>query len=373
MRGMTDESVTNLYFDYSGGRENAPTLTVMVGPAGSGKSTVARSVVNWHAGGTVRVNRDTLRAMLYCGSPWNNAKEQVIRRLEEESVRLLLSMGVDVIVDDTNCSARTRHKLEQIARASRARFHLEIMNTDKKECLRRNALRGGGERVPDEAVEQHFKRLAAGAPVVPAGYALGSENRAADDWEDLLEGTLLLRLPDAGIVVCDIDGTAADAEGIRDPFDETRVLLDRPREGVARWLRGLYPSYNILLFSGRHSSVYVKADGQEQEVNVCKDTCDWFEAYGIPFDHILMRPEGSSASDHIVKQRKLDALLRVFPRERIAFAIDDRWKIVEQVWRANGVKVYPVGGTPVHGEGCTFRPDKRGWRHCPQCGALEDF
>ena len=44
MRGMTDESVTNLYFDYSGGRENAPTLTVMVGPAGSGKSTVARSV-----------------------------------------------------------------------------------------------------------------------------------------------------------------------------------------------------------------------------------------------------------------------------------------------------------------------------------------
>ena len=86
-----DESVTNLYFDYSGGKEGAPTLTVMVGPAGSGKSTVARSVVNWGQGRTVRVNRDTLRAMLYCDSPWNNAKEQVIRRLEEEAVRLLLA------------------------------------------------------------------------------------------------------------------------------------------------------------------------------------------------------------------------------------------------------------------------------------------
>ena len=373
MKG-TDKSVTDLYLDYSGGKENAPTLTVMVGPAGSGKSTVARSVVNWHAGRTVRVNRDTLRAMLYCDSPWNNSKEQVIRRLEEESIRLLLSTGVDVIVDDTNCSARTRHRLEQIARASRARFHLEIMNTGKAECLRRNALREGRERVPDEAIEQHFKRLAAGAPVVPAGYALGSENRAVDDWEDLLEGRLVLRLPEAPIVVCDIDGTAADAEGVRDPFDETRVLLDRPREGVARWLRGLYPSFNIFLFSGRHDSVYVKgADGQEQEVNVCKDTCDWFEAYRIPFDHILMRPEGSSASDHIVKQRMLDALLRVFPKDRLAFAIDDRWKIVMQVWKANGIKVYPVGGTPVHGDNCTSVPDKGGWRHCPDCGALEDF
>ena len=65
-------SFTEQYFDYSNGREDAPTLTVMVGPAGSGKSTIAKSVVNWAAGKTVRLNRDTIRGMLYADSPWNH-------------------------------------------------------------------------------------------------------------------------------------------------------------------------------------------------------------------------------------------------------------------------------------------------------------
>ena len=83
-------SFTEQYFDYSGGRENAPTMTVMVGPAGSGKSTIAKSVVNWAAGKTVRVNRDTIRAMMYCDLPWTSAKEDAVRKLEEEAIRMFL-------------------------------------------------------------------------------------------------------------------------------------------------------------------------------------------------------------------------------------------------------------------------------------------
>lgn len=142
-------SYTEQYYDYSAGRENAPTMTVMVGPAGSGKSTIAKSVVNWHAGKTVRVNRDTIRGMLYADSPWNHAKEDVVRKLEEEAIRMCLGMGLNVIVDDTNCVSRTRQKLEEIARGARVKFCLTMMNTDKEECKKRNALRTGKECVPE--------------------------------------------------------------------------------------------------------------------------------------------------------------------------------------------------------------------------------
>jgi predicted kinase len=152
-------SFTEQYFDYSNGREDAPTLTVMVGPAGSGKSTIAKSVVNRHAGKTVRLNRDTLRAMLFADSPWNHAKEDVVRKLEEEAIRMCLGMGLNVIVDDTNCVSRTRQKFEEIARGARVKFCLTVMNTDKEECLRRNALRTGKEVVPKEAIDLQFKRL----------------------------------------------------------------------------------------------------------------------------------------------------------------------------------------------------------------------
>ena len=45
-------------------------LTVMVGPAGSGKSTVAKQVVKKDRGNTARLNRDTLRSMMYPEFPW---------------------------------------------------------------------------------------------------------------------------------------------------------------------------------------------------------------------------------------------------------------------------------------------------------------
>jgi predicted kinase len=362
------------YMDYSGGKENAPTLTVMVGPAGSGKSTHARSLVNWAAGATVRVNRDTIRAMLYCDSPWNHSKEDVVRKYEEEGIRMFLAMGLNVIVDDTNCVSRTRQKLEEIARGARVKFCLHVMNVDKEECKRRNALRTGKECVPEEAIDQQFKRLRE-TTVRPAGYGLDETNRAVDDWNELIAAGMgrsefRERLPGAPWVFCDVDGTLAENLGERNQFDESKVLLDACREPVAAWVRALYPTHNIAIVSGRHDTC-------------CNDTCDWLEMYKVPFDLILMRPATSYVSDHIVKQNILDALLKVIDKGRIAFSIDDRPKVVNQVWRNAKIKVYPVGGmvaapgeqATAHTASCTFdlANVKKGFRRCPSCGALEDF
>jgi len=346
------------FFDYSLGREGAPTLTAMVGPAGSGKSTVAKDAVTRASGSAVRLNRDTLREMLFSEAAWSHQNEEAVRRLEEEGIRILLSMGLDVVVDDTNCVARTRRRLEEIAKGARARFCLCVMGTDKEECKRRNALREGRARVADGVIDQHFKKLAE-APVEPVGYGLDPGNRAVNDWLGLLDGTYRPRLPGKDWIICDVDGTLADHRGRRGAYDETRVGLDLCREPVAAWVRANWPERNVAIFSGRHDS--------------CSgDTCDWMGACRVPFDLLLMRPAGSSVSDVIAKQRMLDALLTLVAKEDIAFVLDDRPKVVA-LWKANGLKVYPVGGTTGHAESCTFAPEKGGWRECPVCYALEDF
>ena len=359
MQRTDSSSFTEQHFDYSGGRTDAPTLIVMVGPAGSGKSTVAKSLVNWGQGKTVRLNRDELRKTLFVDSPWNHKNEDLVLKYEEEGIRVALGLRLNVVVDDTNCIARTRKNLEQIAKASRAKFCLIVMNMSEKECKTRNALRTGKECIPEAAIEGQFNNLRA-EPVTPYEYGVREYNRAVADREALQAGELRLRLPDAGIIICDIDGTVADCEGVRDAHDESQVLLDNCRQPVAAWLRALYPEKNIFMYSGRHD-------------DCSEDTCVWLDAHHVPFDYLLMRESGSSVGDEIVKQRLLELLLKLVPIERITFILDDRPKIIEGVWRANGIKVYPVGGTTAHTASCTFVPEKKGWKNCPVCWALEDF
>ena len=300
MKADDRKSFTNQYFDYSGGRGNPPMLTVMVGPAGSGKTTVTKSWVNWGRSDTVRFNRDSLRPMLFADVPWNNHNEDFVRKYEEEGVRMALAAGKDVVVDDTNCVARDRIRWERVARASRAKFCLCMMNTSFEECIKRNRVRGSAY-VPEEAIKRQFGQLRE-VPVRPQGYDLDAENRAFLDRQMLRSGQLPLRLPDGKFVICDIDGTLADCEGVREPHDEEKVLLDACREPVAAWLRALYPTHNILMVSGRGE-------------NCSADTCDWLASVNVQFDHIFMRPEGSGVSDHIVKQNILDEILKVIPPE----------------------------------------------------------
>ena len=238
------------------------------------------------------------------------------------------------------------------------------MNIDKEECKRRNALRTGKECVPESAIDQHFKRLRE-TTVRPFGYGMEEVNRAVSDWSDLNDaimgrGEFRERLPGAPWVICDVDGTLAENEGGRSQYDETKVLLDSCREPVAAWLRGWYSTHNIAIFSGRHS-------------DCSTDTVSWLEAYKIPFDIILMRASGDYRSDVVIKNELLHLLLKVVPKQNVKFVLDDRPKVIEGCWKANGIKVFPVGGTTQHSTNCTFDSSSKGWRRCPSCWALEDF
>ena len=368
---MADRGYTEQFVDYSGGRDGAPTLTVMVGISGSGKSVLTRDWVLRGYGRVLRFNRDNLRAMMYPGVTWENGgkrNEDLVRRYEQEGVRAALraSHVTDVIVDDTNCVLRTRYGWEEIARDTRSKFRLVLMTTSLAECIERDSKRTGIECVGEKVVRGQYKTLCE-ASVTPKQYSVAEPSRPVQERGALRQGEFPLRLPNAPVVLCDIDGTLANHNGpngefIRSPFDESKVLLDGVHTVVADWVRAIYPHYNVVIVSGRHDTCG-------------EDTVAWLEGHSIPFDHILMRAGGDNRSDFIIKKEILTELLTVLSQGQLAFVLDDRPQVVK-MWRENGLKVYPVAGTTVHRDTCPYGDNlaaMKGKRRCPDCGALEDF
>jgi arsenate reductase-like glutaredoxin family protein len=131
-------------------------------------------------------------------------------------------------------------------------------------------------------------------------------------------------------VIVDIDGTLANHEGVRGPFQWHKVHLDRPYEVIVKWVRNLSPEYRVFIVSGR--------DGSSR-----KSTEEWLRKHDIEYEKLYMRRARDFRKDTIVKKEILDQILRTVPKESIAFVIDDRPSVVE-MWRENGLRVFPARG-----------------------------
>jgi hypothetical protein len=309
--------------------------------------------------------------MLFPGVEWSNYNEELTRRAERDGVSVALRLGRDVIVDNTNLDGRTRYGWEEFARLARVKLRQIVLTTPEDVCIERDALRQGSEHLGEEIIKKHFKLLGKSSTALRA-YDPLPLNRAFLDRESLRAGEFPLRLPNAPIVLCDVDGTLAthvgiDGRELRSPYDETRVLSDLCHEAIAQRIRELYPTHTIIIVSGRHD-------------DCCSDTEVWLEAHNIPFDYLLMRPSGSSEHDYDVKQLILDELLTVVPKSQIAYVLDDRKQVVD-MWKRNGLRVVvaargQIVDNPVwvHTEGCQFAlAETKGYRRCDECGALESF
>jgi hypothetical protein len=142
------------------------------------------------------------------------------------------------------------------------------------------------------------------------------------------------------IVLVDLDGTLTDPAArlhyVQDPAKKNwngffaEVDRDPPVEAVARWVRELAKHYTVVLVSGRPMD---KAG---------EKTLWWLRHYRIPYKHLFMRRGGDRRPDTETKAEILRDLLRMMPKEKILFAIDDRASVVEQVWRKNAIRVFPV-------------------------------
>ena len=126
--------------------------------------------------------------------------------------------------------------------------------------------------------------------------------------------------------VFDVDGTLA-LKGDRDPYDYSKILLDRPQIYVVDICRKLALSADIIILSGR--------------MDVCRDeTIEWLDSWKIPHALLLMRKEKDFRADEIVKEELYTQHIKPF--YKVLGVFDDRPK-VNRVWRELELPLFMIG------------------------------
>lgn len=300
------------------------TLFAMRGLSGSGKSTRAREIAE--ETDAVVINRDYLRMMLN-GSWWTGkaSHETRVSIAEETQVKAFLKAGISVVVDATHLQSRYLRAWARTASRHGAEFAVVDVIEDVATCRQRDHQRmvDGGRYVGDKVIEKQAKDFP-----VEKWPTIKAEPPFVVEPVEAIPG-----LPEALIV--DIDGTLAIHQG-RSPYDYTRVKEDL----IDTTVRDLVNAYHklgvlILIVSGRDDACY-------------KDTIDWLNENGVLFDALHMRPAGAKDAhgnklpDFVVKRDIFDAHIR--GRFNILFCLDDRRQVIDNTWRAMGLKVLDVAG-----------------------------
>lgn len=276
---------------------------MLKGLPASGKSTIAETIVKEGGGNWVRVNRDLLRTMLHFDK-WSGQNEENTVRAEVAIVRSLLACNVNVVIDDTNLGDKHRDTWSNVAKDFVATFETREIDTDVATCLERDALRE--------------KKV--GAHVIM--------NMAMQ--YNLIKGM-------KKIIVCDIDGTVADGQhrvhhvsGDKKDWDKYFSLmhLDTPRHDVITDVLAdqLETGSHVILVSAR----------PEKYRDV---TVEWLQKNGVPHTHLLMRPDGDSREDSIIKKNIYDKYLKHYD---IVKVFDDRPRVI-RMWQSLGLTVEDVG------------------------------
>ena len=143
-----------------------PSLILLLGSAGAGKSTFARR----HFQLTEIISSDQCRALI-CDDENNQAVNAAAFELLHHLTRLRLAQGKLTVIDATNLQPQARAPLLQLARASNKPIVAIVLNVSLALCVRQNQQRAR-RVVPSEILAQHQRELAdALTQLTQEGYA----------------------------------------------------------------------------------------------------------------------------------------------------------------------------------------------------------
>ncbi|MGW2255475.1 AAA family ATPase [Kitasatospora sp. NPDC001660] len=127
------------------------TLVVLIGPAGSGKSTYARAVPSSQV-----VSLDDLRALVTGGDAGDQDATAEAVQIHDLVLEARLRRNRTVVCDSTNVEQAVRARLVERARRHGRRLLAIACTAQLDLCLRRNSLRPPSRRVPYDIVRwQH--------------------------------------------------------------------------------------------------------------------------------------------------------------------------------------------------------------------------
>jgi len=296
------------------------TVMILRGLPGCGKSTFARELLRKESKRWKRVNRDDLRNMMDDGT-FNHDREEFVRSVQDHLILQALRDGYDVIVDNTHLVPQTLKKLHRLlASVGDIKAIEKCFNVSIEECKKRNALRDGKAKVPDNVIE---------------GMAKGSginRGRVLEDRECYYpprEGQGVYEadasLPPA--IICDLDGTLSLLNG-RNPFDASNCDKDLPNTPVITCVLAMVAAgHNLVFMSGRE--------------NKYREPTERFIAQylpGVPYE-LHMRATADSRKDSIVKGELFEA--NVAEKYNVIFVLDDRNQVIDY-WRSIGLAAFQV-------------------------------
>jgi predicted kinase len=163
-----------------------PCLAVFIGPAGAGKSFLAREVAR---GPGQVLSLDRLRGVVSGDESDQSATQDAVRALHLLAAARL-GRKLTTIIDATNVEPSARRALLTIAARARVPAVAIVMTAPLETCLARNQRRPGpppgarwGRRVPEAIVRAQHRQLHASLPVLTTeGFArlvlIGEEDGA---------------------------------------------------------------------------------------------------------------------------------------------------------------------------------------------------
>lgn len=134
-------------------------LIIMRGVSGSGKSTIAKSLRN--PATSVVVNRDTIRKALFGSEEDFGIDEELVTLIQDATIDYALSLGYDVVVDNTNVHWPFVEALAEIGYRRGANVTLHTVDVDIDTALMRNWVRhlNGGRFVPERVIHNQYNSL----------------------------------------------------------------------------------------------------------------------------------------------------------------------------------------------------------------------
>lgn len=284
-------------------------IIMLKGLPASGKSTWAKEKINENSN-YIRINKDDIRESIT--GKWTSKKEKIVISIRNSLIKTGISLGKNVIIDDTNLNPKHEQSLKTLAQELGVEFEVNdsFLKVPVEECVERDIKR-------DKSV---------GYKVI---YKMYYDYLYQDPSKKIVNSSNKKRR----CVICDIDGTLAHNYGGRNIYDLTRVKEDTPDPLVCAVLDGLDSTFgidylDIIIVSGR-------------EDDCRKETEEWLYHNMIPYKALYMRKSGDKRDDAIVKEEIYKEFIE--PEYCVLGVIDDRNKVV-RMWEKLGVKVMKVGG-----------------------------
>ena len=278
-------------------------LILTKGLPASGKSTWAMDEVTKGNGSTVNICKDNLREMLH-SNLHSKGRESLVIKMQESMTDLALSEGKHVIWSDTNLNPVHIDRARNLF-GKRATIVIEdsFLKVSVDECILRDSKRASP--VGASVIKDQYNRWL--KPEVVC--TVLEQDRSLDE-----------------VILVDLDGTLAIMRDRR-PYDWHLVGQDNLDETIAEIVRMFHKNgTHIIVVSGRDS--------------VCRDeTTQWLYSNNIQYLELLMRPDGDSRNDAIVKEEIFNHFIR--DKYYVKFVLDDRNRVVDK-WRELGLKCFQV-------------------------------